>query len=187
MVKVKICGITRPEDGEMVSEMGADMAGVILVKGSRRCVSLERAAEIFRKIGGDCMKVAVLMPENHSELVAVEKRLRPDFLQLHPSLSIQEIERVRKFLGAGLILVVQISPEKPDEAAIVGLARDAAEVGDFVLLDTKGPEGGGTGKTHDWRISRKICTSLNKPVFLAGGLNPRNLKEAIETVRPYGV
>ncbi|MEM3401900.1 MAG: phosphoribosylanthranilate isomerase [Candidatus Hadarchaeales archaeon] len=187
MVKVKICGITRPEDGEMVSSLGADMVGVILVKGSRRCVSLERAGEIFKRVGENSMKVAVLMPENPSELEFVEEKLRPDYIQLHPSIPLEKIEMVKKSLSAGLIMVVPIPPENPDEAAIFGLAKDAAEIGDFVLLDTKGPEGGGTGKMHDWRISRKICASIKKPAFLAGGLNPMNLRKAIEAVRPHGV
>lgn len=187
MVKVKICGITRPEDGAMVSRLGADMAGVILVERSRRRVSFELAAEIFKEILESTARVAVLMPSTSSELSEADARLRPDFIQLHPSLPIDEIEKVKKSLRAGVILVVPIPLENPDEAQLLNLAVTAAEVADFILLDTKGQEGGGTGKPHDWSISRKIRNSIQKPVFLAGGLTPENVREAIKAVQPQGV
>ncbi len=78
-----------------------------------------------------------------------------------------------------------------DESAIEA-ARRAAEGADIILLDSGKPGAsertlGGTGDVHDWSISRKIVEAVDKPVFLAGGLNPENVKDAIQAVRPYGV
>ena len=78
-----------------------------------------------------------------------------------------------------------------DERAIED-AREAAETADFILLDSgkpsaKNPTLGGTGDVHDWSISRQIVEAVDKPVFLAGGLDPDNVAEAIALVKPYGV
>ncbi len=71
-------------------------------------------------------------------------------------------------------------------------AKEIAPHVDAILLDSGNQsvpvkELGGTGRTHDWQISRQICDSVRVPVFLAGGLNPGNVKEAIHQVNPYGV
>lgn len=78
-----------------------------------------------------------------------------------------------------------------DESAI-DAARFAAEGADIILLDSGKPSArertlGGTGDTHDWLVSRKIVEAVTGPVFLAGGLNPENVKDAIQAVRPFGV
>ena len=78
-----------------------------------------------------------------------------------------------------------------DEGAIED-ARKAAETADFILLDSgkpsaKNPTLGGTGDVHDWSISRQIVEAVDKPVFLAGGLDPHNVAEAVALVKPYGV
>ncbi len=79
-----------------------------------------------------------------------------------------------------------------EDAGAVDAAREAAEQVDVILLDSGKPSAatptlGGTGDTHDWTISRKIIEAVDKPVFLAGGLNPENVAEAIAAVRPHGV
>ncbi|WP_317048116.1 phosphoribosylanthranilate isomerase [Pontibacter diazotrophicus] len=76
--------------------------------------------------------------------------------------------------------------------ASVEEAQRVAEQVDAILLDSGNPnlevkELGGTGRIHDWVISRRICESVSKPVFLAGGLNAANVREALEVVRPFGI
>ena len=86
-----------------------------------------------------------------------------------------------------LIQVIHVTGEESVEEA-----KRYSEVADMILLDSGNPnleikELGGTGRVHNWELSRKIVQSISKPVFLAGGLKPDNIREAIETVKPYGV
>ena len=79
-----------------------------------------------------------------------------------------------------------------EDDAAVAQAVEAAEHADVILLDSGKPSAavrtlGGTGDVHDWSVSRRIVEAVKKPVFLAGGLNPRNVADAIAAVRPYGV
>lgn len=182
---IKICGFTRDADVEKACELGADAVGVILVEGSKRRVDVERAKGLFSV--ATAKKVVVCRPRNVVELIRLERILSPDYFQLHPSLDRAELERVRKEISAGLILVVPVPTKDPNLDVLLEQAKNLEEIADFILLDTKGPHGGGTGKTHDWRVSREIVRACEIPVLLAGGLGVHNVEKAIETVRPAGV
>lgn len=93
----------------------------------------------------------------------------------------------RALPGVSLVQVIHVNG--PDS---LGEARDAAPAVDAVLLDSGNPEAavktlGGTGRTHDWDLSREIRRSIGVPLFLAGGLNPSNVADAVDRVRPFGV
>jgi phosphoribosylanthranilate isomerase len=86
-----------------------------------------------------------------------------------------------------LVQVVHVTDEASVEKAV-----EVSEFVDAVLLDSGNPnlpvkELGGTGRVHNWRLSRKICESIQVPLFLAGGLNKGNIRMAIETVEPFGI
>lgn len=187
MVKVKICGFTNADDVKVACELGADMVGVILVPQSTRYVTIEQAKRIFAATSGGVAKVAVIMPRHPNELDTFVRELKPDYLQIHPTFSEDELLNAKKRLGVKLIPVVAIPQKVENYREILERAAKASEAADYLLLDTKGPSGGGTGLTHDWRLSWQIRETVNMPVFLAGGLNPSNVKKAIEAVRPYGV
>jgi phosphoribosylanthranilate isomerase len=127
------------------------------------------------------------MPNCLEDAARVAHELRPDYLQIHSNFTAEQLEKLKELAGAKIIGVVAIPQKIGDEGAILNRAREVSKAADYVLLDTKGPAGGGTGLTHDWNFSRKIRESLDKPVFLAGGLNPSNVREAIKVVRPHGV
>lgn len=184
MVKVKICGFTNAEDVRAACGLGVDMVGAILVPQSSRYVSVGKAREILAATEG-AAKVAVVMPRDLGELKKLEKELKPDYLQIHLTFPASELRKWQ--LDAGLIVVVPIPQKVENRQEITNMAIDAAEVADFVLLDTKGPSGGGTGLTHDWGLSSEIRKVVAKPVLLAGGLNPSNVGQAIKIVRPFGV
>ncbi len=187
MVKVKICGFTDADDLRVACELGVDMVGVILVPGSTRCVTVEQAKQILAATAGGVAKVVVIMPRDPSELDKFARELKPDYLQIHLTFSEDELLEAKKRLGVKLIPVVAIPQKVENYQEILKRATEASEAADYLLLDTKGPSGGGTGLTHDWVLSWQIREAVNVPVFLAGGLNPSNVKEAIEAVRPYGV
>ncbi|MEM3012949.1 MAG: hypothetical protein QW084_06265, partial [Candidatus Hadarchaeales archaeon] len=139
-VLIKMCGFTREEDVERACELGVELVGVILVPGSPRRVSLERARELFRKVGGRARTVAVLRPERPEEVWEVYRRVGPEVLQVNPLFPLRELGRRA---GGDLIVTVPVPPSPGEE--VWRRAREAEEVGDCVLLDTAGPLGGGTG------------------------------------------
>ncbi len=174
MVKVKICGITRAEDAQAALEAGADFLGFNFYPGSPRCVSVERAGEMAAHVPPD--KAVALFVDPDREMVL----------------------RVMERTG---ISIVQIQGEEPPEFCRIPGARvikgfrlgesaDLDSIKDYqvwaVLADAKTGLPGGSGKLGDWELSaraRGMCERL----FLAGGLDPGNVAEAIKAVRPWAV
>lgn len=187
MVEVKICGFTNTEDVKVACELGVDMVGVIMVSGSSRYVTARQARPILDAVSGGVAKVAVIMPKDLSEVEKIARELKPDYLQIHLTFPARKLLELKERLDAKLIVVTPIPREIENRKKIIDRAVEAAEVADYILLDTKGPSGGGTGLTHDWSLSGEIRGVVKKPIFLAGGLNPSNVGQAVKTVRPYGV
>jgi phosphoribosylanthranilate isomerase len=186
---VKVCGLTRKEDAIRACELGADLIGVVLAPGSRRTVRPETACEIFRSVRRSSSRtgcVALCKPDSPIEALEIEEKLRPDYIQLHPAVPVSLVRKIRERIS-GLILVIPVPPEGATLQAAVGRLCEVLDLADIVLVDTFGPQGGGTGKVHDWRISREIVKLSGKPVLLAGGLTVDNVAEAVRTVRPAGV
>ena len=186
MVKVKICGFTRADDVKAASDLGVDMVGVIVIPHSSRGLTLEQAQDVL-KAGKNADKVAVIMPDNPAEASTVARMLNPDYLQIHSKFSAAQLTEIKKLSSKKIIGVVAIPQKILDRKEILDRAIEVGKAVDYILLDTKGSSGGGTGLTHDWNFSREIRETVGKPVFLAGGLNPNNVKAAIEMVQPYGV
>jgi phosphoribosylanthranilate isomerase len=121
-------------------------------------------------------------------IVDQQRRCGVNTIQLCDELAVEQLKRLRRELpGVHIVQVIHVM----DETAIEE-ASTAADGAHALLLDSGNPqkkikELGGTGRVHDWSISRKVRESVNVPVFLAGGLNPDNIAGAIRQVRPYGV
>lgn len=181
MIKVKICSITNQEDALMVVDYGADAIGVINVKDTPRYVDLETAREIFKALPVFVSRVVVATPGNIKEALEIEET-KADYIQLHGSESLDFVKELREKTKLGLIKKISV-----DENCMRN-SKDYSRFVDAILLDTKVKGAlGGTGKVHDWIMSREIVESIDKPVILAGGLNPMNVREAIDKVRPYAV
>ena len=121
-------------------------------------------------------------------IVAQQRRTRANTIQLVDRTTVDTRHALRASMpGIGIVQVVHVTgPESESEA------HEARDGSDAVLLDSGNPslavkELGGTGRVHDWEVSARICRELDVPVFLAGGLNPGNVAEAVRTVRPFGV
>lgn len=181
MIRVKICGITNSEDALMAVNYGADAIGIINVKGTPRFVDLKIAREIFDSLPVFVSKVIVAMPETIEEALEIEKT-KANYIQLHGNESLDFVRELRGKTNLGIIKKISV-----DENCLKNSKRYSGIV-DAILLDTKVKGlSGGTGKVHDWDMSRNIVESIRKPVILAGGLNPENVKSAVEKVRPYAV
>jgi phosphoribosylanthranilate isomerase len=186
LVKVKFCGFTSAEDVEAACRLRPDLLGVIVgIPESPRNLSITRAAQLLERVPRTIERVCVTRARRLGEAFRLVEALHPDYLQLHPDLPPEEMRKLKAH--AGLILVASIPPKHTTAEDIVNSVRLYEEIADIVLLDTKGPTGGGTGIAHDWRVSAEIRKSLRKPVFLAGGLTHENVGKAIELVRPDGV
>lgn len=189
MVKIKLCGHTQPDDAKLACRLGADMVGVIVgvSVSTPREVSLMQARKILDSISAPTETVAVTMPRNFEEGRELASELDVDYLQIHSSLPASELERMREETGKKIIGVSKVTRGSSESENQIFRAKDIAQASDLLLLDTEGEVAGGTGKVHDWRISREIVRKLDVPIILAGGLDPFNVGEAIREVRPYGV
>jgi len=185
-LKVKICGNTSLNDASIAISSGADGLGFLI--GLRYAtddeINIPRAAEIIAATPPLIANVLVTHRGDTEWVIETAKAIGANTIQLHGDFSVRDVPRLRKELsGIKLIKAVHVrGPESINEAAETAKSYDA------ILIDTETPSRiGGTGQTHDWSISARIVESTRRPVILAGGLTPENVREAILTVKPYAV
>jgi len=181
-VRVKICGIASLEDLEVAIEAGADAVGFIVdVSQSPRKLSIRKARDLIRATPVFVETVTVTVPRNLNGLEKICNALDPDIIQVHGStLLLKEIRE--RLLDRRLIGAVHAESD-----LVIDKALEVAKTFDAILMDSHIPgRYGGTGKTHDWKLSRRVRDAIYpKPLILAGGLTPENVEEAIGLVKPY--
>ncbi len=186
MIRVKICGNRRIEDILSSVNSGADAVGLIVGTKyySEDKISTEFAATLLKKIPPFVSTVLVTHLQSSQEIIDIYHQVPTSTIQLHNDISIEEIQDIKQKLPhVKLIKAVHVV----DESAIETVKFFAPFI-DAILLDSRtNSRIGGTGKTHDWSISKEITSLIDKPVILAGGLNPENVAKAIEYVSPFGV
>jgi phosphoribosylanthranilate isomerase len=164
-MRIKICGITRPEDAIFAEQQGADAIGVVVFSGgvSRRVVGEEEAREIFKAVGPFTTTVAVSHTKSEAEL----RRM----IALHPyAIQISHPFRFAEDPGVRVIRVIGRGDPLPGDC-------------DAVIVD----DSHGKGRDFDPSYARDTVKRSTVPVILAGGLTPDNVGEAIRRVRPYAV
>lgn len=173
-VKIKICGLTRARDVKAAVEAGADVLGFVFASSPRR-VSVDTAKRLSSYVPRGVLRVGLFMDQNRLEIEQVIAAVPLDILQFHGSETEQEC-RVFKLPWLKAVAMENAGSLKQAERDFPGAAG--------LLLDShsKGKRGG-TGKLFDWSLSRPV----DKPVWLAGGLNPDNVEEAIHAVKPFAV
>jgi len=161
---------------------GADAVGfVVEIDDSRHSISAGEAADLIRHVPIYTKSVVVISPGNVGDAVQLAAKTGADVLQVHGSLSAGDLAELKNQVHQKLVAAVAAGCELK-EAMRYGMVADA------ILLDTMvNGKLGGTGAVHDWNNSAKIVERLKVPVILAGGLNPGNVAEAIEKVKPYAV
>jgi len=182
---VKICGLTREEDLAVAVAAGADAVGFLVgVTSSPRNLTLERAKTLLKHVPVFIDSVVVTAPKNIEWLLEVCERLKPSAIQIHGKDQLDSSEIQETITGMRLIKTVYVTEDALNEKVI-----DDLKLFDAVLLDSFSMEQyGGTGKVHDWTLSKQIRENVAPvPVILAGGLKPENIKEAILAVEPYAV
>lgn len=188
MVMVKICGIRSEED--IAAAEGADALGFIVsTPQSSRNLTVAHARALMRSALPGLLKVVVTTALGRETLLGLVEVLAPDALQVHRALSPHELTRLRAALPQNLRLYGLLPVVGPTHE-IIARGRALAQAGlDGVILDTVvGRRVGGTGRTHDWAVSRVVRDALHPlTVILAGGLTPANVRRALEHVRPDAV
>ncbi|QIO23731.1 phosphoribosylanthranilate isomerase [Haloarcula sp. JP-L23] len=181
MTRVKVCGVTTPEDRDAVVAAGADAVGIIygVPVDTPREVDEDTAADLVEGVPPLVTSVLVTMPRTVQEAVVRVDAVDPDAVQVHDGLSPTELGALSRRVTQKIIAVVDADA---DDLA------DYAAHADALLVDSVDDEGaGGTGETHDWDRTRELVETVDVPVILAGGLTPENVAEAVETVRPFAV
>lgn len=181
-MRVKICGLTRPEDVALATRLGAWGVGVIFAPESPRRVDMEQAGRVLAGVPAGIERVGVFVNADTGEIAAAVKACGLTALQLHGDESPGECLEAQKRTGCFIIKALSVSgPEVLDRV----VQFDA----DYILLDTYHPERrGGTGEPFDWELAARLPEAERTGrIILSGGLNPENVLDAFRTVRPYAL
>lgn len=176
MTKIKICGLSRPEDIDFVNEAGPDYIGFVFAK-SRRQVGEELAKELKHRLKPKIKAVGVFVNEEPDKIIRLCRNNIIDMIQLHGEEDEVYLDFLRKHVSNPVI-----------KAARIRTRQDINETerinSEYLLFDTF-MEGqyGGSGASFDW----SIISEVNKPYFLAGGIHSGNVIEAVTLLHPYAV
>ncbi|MGD8176449.1 phosphoribosylanthranilate isomerase [Marinimicrobium sp. ARAG 43.8] len=175
-MRIKICGITTPEDGRMALDAGAHALGLVFYPPSARAVNVEAARAVADAVGPLVTLVGLFVDAEPEAVETVLQRVPLQLLQFHGNESAEHCES----FGRPYIKALRMKPELDLDAAMAAHPR-----ADGFLLDAyrKGVPGG-TGETFDWK---RVPRQAARPVILAGGLTPNNVAHAIAATHPYGV
>lgn len=172
MTKVKFCGMRRETDIEYANLLHPDLVGFVFAKKSKRYIAPEEALLLRQKLLSDIIPVGVFVNEEPEVIADYVDREIISVAQLHGQEDEAYIRSLRKLTKAPIIKAFCIRSHKDLTAALDSSA-------DLVLLDA----GAGDGKTFDWNL----LSAMDRPYFLAGGLDPENINEALALLHPYGV
>lgn len=186
---VKICCMASREEAALAMSMGADALGLVSAMPSGPGpIADQLIADIAATVPPPIATFLLTCRQDAEGIIEQHAMCRTSTLQLVDTVAPAELRKLRVRLpGIKLVQVIHVGGEESIEEA-----REVSGLVDALLLDSGNQklavkELGGTGRVHDWNISRRIREAVAVPLFLAGGLNARNVREAIAAVRPHGV
>lgn len=172
MTRIKLCGLKRDDDIAWANELQPDYVGFVFAKDSKRYVTPKETAKLKAMLSPSIQSVGVFVNADIEVIGAMAEMGVIDVIQLHGDEDKDYLESLRKRVKLPII-----------QAFRIRTAQDVQKAGkssaDLVLLDA----GAGCGEVFDWRLLKEI----SRPYFLAGGLTPQNVTEAIKRLHPYGV
>ncbi len=187
--RIKICCIQNEQEGVDAIRFGAAAIGLVgAMPSGPGPISDEEIFRIARSVPPPIATFLLTSQQTAQGIIEHHKRTQTNTIQIVDELEGRDYKTIRTVLpSVKLVQVIHVTGEES-----VDEAWELAEFVDAILLDSGNPklavkELGGTGRRHDWKLSRRIVETCGKPVFLAGGLNAGNLREAIETVQPFGL
>jgi phosphoribosylanthranilate isomerase len=187
--RIKICCISSLDEAKLAVRYGASALGLVShMPSGPGVISEDRIAEIAATIPPSIGSFLLTSLQDAFDIISQQQRCRTNTVQICDRLTGGSYRDLKNALpGISIVQVIHVAgQEAVDEAVSIAPYVDA------ILLDSgnqKLPtkELGGTGRTHDWSLSRKIREQVEVPVFLAGGLTPANVKQAVEEVCPFGL
>jgi phosphoribosylanthranilate isomerase len=187
--RVKICCISSIEEAKMAVEYGAAALGLVgRMPSGPGVIGDELIEQIAKRVPPPISTFLLTSETKPHDIIAHYKKVNTTTIQIVDELEKSEYETIRNELPhVKLVQVIHVINDKSVEDAI-----EVSKYVDAILLDSGNPnlkvkELGGTGRTHNWVLSSEIRKSISIPLFLAGGLNVTNVRQAIEMVRPFGL
>ena len=172
MTKIKLCGLSRPQDILAANQLRPEYIGFVFAPKSSRYISSGQARELKALLSPQIRAVGVFVNEGIDRVEELLNSGVIDLAQLHGSEDADYIRKLRTRTGKPVIQAFRITSEED-------VRRAEHSVADHILLDA----GAGTGTVFDWDLLRQT----QRPYFLAGGLGPENVKGAVERLHPYAV
>lgn len=189
ITRIKICCIKNMKEAEMAISFGASAIGLVAkMPSGPGPIPDETIREIAAAIPPPVATFLLTSHTSVADIIEHHSRTNTNTIQIVDSLAVGTYRQLKEALPAvRIVQVIHVIDENSIEEAI-GISRSV----DAILLDSGNPnlkvkQLGGTGRVHDWKLSRRIRESVACPVFLAGGLNPDNVTQAIEAVEPFAV
>jgi phosphoribosylanthranilate isomerase len=170
-IKLKICGITNEKDAIMVSNLGADAIGFVFAE-SKRKITPERAKKIIEKLPPFITTVGIFMNAKFDEVNKIAEYVSLDAVQLHGNESPKYCNKMNRKVVKGILVT------KNDSKESLLKKMENYSVAAYIL-----DPGTGSGETFDW----DIAVGIEKPIIIAGGLSPENVRLVIKKLHPYGV
>lgn len=187
--RVKVCCIQNMDEAKLAIEYGASALGLVANMPSGPGVIEDTMIfDIARQVPPPIATFLLTSETRAQDIILHQQKVQTNTVQMVDALSEGNYQDIKNVLPSiKLVQVIHVLDEKSVEEAIL-----VSKHVDALLLDSGNPhlktkELGGTGRTHNWELSRNIRDSVQIPLFLAGGLNPDNIQEAIEVVQPFGV
>jgi phosphoribosylanthranilate isomerase len=187
--RVKICCIASVKEAGLAIQYGASALGLVSEMPSGPGVIPEQLiTEIANIVPPSVSSFLLTSKQDPSALIEQHRRCRTNVIQLCDRLEIEAYQKLKEALpGIGLVQVIHVTGEEALSEAVA-----VASLVNGILLDSGNQkltvkQLGGTGRVHDWTLSRKIREKVEIPLFLAGGLTPENVGEALRQVQPFGV
>jgi phosphoribosylanthranilate isomerase len=187
--RVKICCIKSIEEAQIAINFGASAIGLVSeMPSGPGVISEELIAEIAHTVPADIDTFLLTSKQNPEAVIAQQQKTCINTIQLVDVFPLSGYAILRCAMPS--IHIVQVIHVRGDKS--IQEAAAIAPYVDAILLDSGNPllatkELGGTGRTHDWSVSRRICERVHIPIYLAGGLKPENVHEAVEQVHPYAL
>lgn len=187
---IQVAGIIDQQEADLVKQCGVRFLGFPLrLPVNKEDLTEDEAAQIIKTFDEHTHSVIISYSSSASEAIELCDKLGSKIIQLHGQINLNEIKKFKELKPDVTViksLVIGENTIKKLESIITEYNQDI----DAFITDTFDPDtgaSGATGKTHDWKISKKFVELSPKPVILAGGLNPENVYEAIIQVKPAGV
>ncbi len=187
--KVKICCIRTIEEAEMAISLGASAIGLVSeMPSGPGVISDESIIEISNYASGKIETFLLTSKQDSDSIIQQLKKYKTTTVQIVDKLTNGSYSDIKLALPS--IKIIQVLHVNNDIS--IDEAKEIENEVDAILLDSGNnklfiKELGGTGRTHDWSVSKRIVETVNIPIYLAGGLNPSNVAEAVKTVKPYSV